>query len=374
MRRLRAAVLLAPLILAACSSGPGTDSLGVDDDYSVLGALGEVPAAAAGEQFLVATADVASASAEAGLSRPDGVDDPDAFRDWIGPLTGGPGADRMHAQVMVPMGNLLSQHMMAPVQEVDAELGWSLVDVDAFVELTAPPLNYAVVVGDDLAPAEGLPEVTDGIVTAGEGEDYSVDPGDVTAARPIGSPLRMAVDAGGLAASNDTTLLEDWLAGSETLADDPVLAAVAAELDDEEVLSALVSRGHAASLVDAIAGRQLSPEQAEKILADHEDLVPVGPFGAVGIGFGVDDGEGRVTVVLHFDDDAAAEAAVPVLERQFAEANSLQTGRPVSDMFRLLDAEAEGPMAVLEMVPSDGATVHMVPRLLMVGDLPFVHL
>lgn len=373
MRRLPIA-LLAPLLLAtACTGEPQTESLASGDGYSVLGALSEVPVGADGEQIMVTTGDLAEASRLSGLARPDDVADRDAVNDWIGPLLGSSGADRMHAPVMVPLGSLLSQHAIADMAGVDEELGWSLLDVDAFVEVTAAPDNFAVVLGEGIAPDEDLPEVTDGVVTAGEGEDHEADVGAVTPARPIGAPLRMAQSGTALAVSPTTSLVQAWASGGESLADDEALAAVAAAFDEVGVVSAVLAKGHSMDVATVLAGRGGSQEQVEAMLAEYEELVPTGPFAAVGLGFGVDGDEPRATVVLHLADDAAAQAAVPVLQRQYTEGNSLLTGRPLADTFELLDAAADGPLAVLQLTPAQGVPVHTAFQQLLAGDLPFAH-
>lgn len=373
MRRLPIA-LLAPLLLAtACTGDPQTESLASGDGYSVLGALSEVPVGADGEQIMVTTGDLAEASRLSGLARPDDVADRDAVNDWIGPLLGSSGADRMHAPVMVPLGSLLSQHAIADMAGVDEELGWSLLDVDAFVEVTAAPDNFAVVLGEGIAPDEDLPEVTDGVVTAGEGEDHEADVGAVTPARPIGAPLRMAQSGTALAVSPTTSLVQAWASGGESLADDEALAAVAAAFDEVGVVSAVLAKGHSMDVATVLAGRGGSQEQVEAMLAEYEELVPTGPFAAVGLGFGVDGDEPRATVVLHLADDAAAQAAVPVLQRQYTEGNSLLTGRPLADTFELLDAAADGPLAVLQLTPAQGVPVHTAFQQLLAGDLPFAH-
>lgn len=373
MKRLPIA-LLAPLLFAtACTAGPDTEALSTGDDYSVLGALAEVPAAAGKEEILLGTADLVEASRAAGLTRPESAEGRDGIADWIGPLTGGVGADRMHAPVMVPLGSLLRQHVMAPTSEVASELGWSLLDADAFVEVGPPPDSFVVAIGEGIGPADGLPEVTEGVVTAGEGEDHSTDLGNVTAARPTGAPLRMAGVEDKVAASNTTSLVKDWLSEGETLAADPTLAAVAGALDEADVVSAVIERGRSMSLVDVLAGRMATPEQVAAVQATYDGLVPADPFTAVGIGFGVDDGRARVTVAFHFADDAGAAAAVPVFERQYEEANLLRTGSPVSEVFELLGATADGPLVVLELAPVEGRSVHLVYEQLLTGDLPFVH-
>src|SRR5690606_35162533 len=170
-------------------------------------------------------------------------------------------------------------------------------------EQSTPPATFAVVAGDlDGALRDDLPEVADGVVTAGEGEDLATDVANQTVARPLGMPLRLAERPGLVAASPGTTAVADWVAGPErTMADHDELAAVAAALDDADVLATALATGSSMALADAL-GETGSPEQVAALEADLGAVLPPAPFRTVGIGWGVEDGAADVTIAYHFGD------------------------------------------------------------------------
>lgn len=263
----------------ACTGSGDTDS---GDDYSVEGALAELPASVGSDAPLIQTADLDAATELSGLERPTDLD-PETVSDWISPLVGVRMPDSPPAPVFVPVPAVVNPRELIRIDEFDEELGWSLLDVDTFVEQSTPPETFAVVTGafdsdqlnPDLAPA------SDAVVSAGEGDDLEPDLDETLAARPLGVPLRMAQDEGRIAASPSTPFVEDWTAGpDETLADNESLASVAAALDDADAVAAVLTSGLP---VAGVAMRQ--PEQ----LSTVAEQLPADPFDTVGIGWGVDD-------------------------------------------------------------------------------------
>lgn len=367
-RPLTAATVLAlSLGLAACGGG-SSDGLATGEDFSVLGALAELPPISSDASLMVSTGDLVGASELADLELPESDEDVVA---WIGTITGTP-QDGQVGRVFVPLASML-QESAGQSAEVSDELGWSLLDVRAFAEVNAPPQKFLAVAGDfDDDTLSGLPEVVDGVATAGEGEDLSMDPNGTTPARRLGQPLRMAQDGSVLAASPSTQTVQQWVAGeTETLADDEAYAAVAAALDEADVVGALLGPGQPFSPAGL-----LGPDATEDLAAQMEqmrDQLVAAPFDVVGLGFGVEEDDAVVTVVYHFGTDAAAADAVPVLETLYAEGTSLQTGGPFSDHVVLREAAADGPVAVVTLdVPADRPPSTIL-SMYSSQELPFMH-
>jgi hypothetical protein len=343
------AALLLPAGLVACSDDGGGDRVAAGDGFSVEGGLAELaapPDADEGQMITLTVVDLDAAAAANGGAAPDDEE----------------------ALVFVPPIEALGGSRGARADEVEAELGWSLDDVDALAEVVAPPFRFAVVTGDVDEDALARADLAqDGeIYSAGDGEDLEQDPDDVTAARPIGAPLRMAVDDGRLAASSSTAAVEGWLEGDgDTLAADDDLAAVAAALDEADAVSAFLARGDLTSRAAAIPD-----EEVAERLADELPIAE--PFSAVGVGWGAEDGEAVMTVAYAFGDEDTATAAVTQVEAAFTGA-SLQTRRPLTDLVTVEEVEADGSVVVAHLTLGEDGRARVLADMLISRDLPFVH-
>lgn len=348
-----ALTILTALAAAGCT---GEDDSETDsrpgDDYSVAALLAEVPAAAGDDTLMVRTADLVAAGELAGVERPDTLD-ADAVLAWLGPLMGASVDDSPSPTVVhVPLADTFRPNYLREVEEYDAELGWSVLDVDVFVEQAAAPNTFLMAAGDldEESLADNLTEVGDDIVSAGDGEDMSTDLEGRTVARPLGQPLRMALEGDRLAASPHTPYIEDWLAGpEESLADDEGLLAVAEALDAVDVVSAVLTPGGS-------GGSGLSE-----------------PFDAVGIGWGVEDGAALVSVAYHFASEESAASAADELAELFAEGTSLSTGAPLSDLVTFQDAGVDGPVTTVSLTMAADTPPGVVEQMLHRRDAPFVH-
>ncbi len=362
----------APLLLitvAGCD-GPSGD-WGAGSNYSVQGALAQLPAAESGGQVLIQTADLDAASELSGLERPTDLEVDDLVA-WLMPLTGGP-SDGGPAPVFVPLAQVFNPPSIAMHDEFADELGWSLIDTHAFVERLTPPQSLAVIAGDfdDSTLDENLPEVDDGVVTVGEGEDFENDFADVTNARPLGMPLRLAQNDHLLAAGASTEEVSSWLSGpDETLADNAHLADVAAALDDVDSVSAVLVTGGSMALTDALGAMS-----AEQVAALEDRLAPMLPeaFQAVGIGWGADGDASIITLAYAFDSEDAAEEAVPLFEELFANGTSVQSGQPLSDLLTLDGADRDGDVVVLTVSVPEGRSPGDAYQMLVRADVPFLH-
>lgn len=390
-RSLTAATVLAlSLTLAACgdggsstesangtteetgtTEGTGATGLAAGEDYSVLGALAELPDISADGTLTVSTGDLVGASELAGLTRPDGADDEELVA-WIGGLIGAPQEEGGTGRVYVPLAALLDQGLSRP-SEVAEDLGWSVRNVDAYAEVDAAPHRFTVVVGDfDEQTLAGLPEAAEGVSTAGEGEDLSSYLETRTPARPLGQPLRMAQEGSTLVASLSTASVQQWNAGGgPTLADHESYAAVAGTLDDAGVVGAYLGPG--APFSPATLLGEGGTEEAEAQITELTDQLVDAPFDVVGLGFAVEDGETVVTVAYHFATEAAADEAAPVLEKLYAEGRSVQGGVPISDYVKVREVAVDDTVAVVTLdVPADRPP-NLLLAMFTARDLPFMY-
>lgn len=361
MRRTSAAVVavLSAFALTSCLPLTGTTA-DVDDfaeAFTIEAALRSVPqSAAAAEMLTISVGDIEGAADAVGL---DTSGDPETWRaETVGPLWGARTEDPLPLVVPFPRDSGFESSTQAVA--FAEEIGFSPQDVDAFIEVVSGPHRFSVFAGpfDDGTLSGDLEDLGDGVVSAGSGDDYFVDPASWTAARPLGAPLRLAHRDGLIAASSTEDSARAWVDGGPTLADDDELLSVARELDDEGVLGAmLLSAGDGQFAVQSGAGT--------------DGLLPSDMFTTVGIGWGIGDGEGRVVLAYAFDSDAAAEAALAVFVRQWSEGHSMFTGQPLSDLFSFDQAEAEGSVAVVTLVPVGQPMSAM--NMLIQADLPFLH-
>jgi len=353
--------------IGACSGCGGGDfgGLASGDGYSVAAGLAELPAAIAEEadSLLITTADVIAANAAAGLDRPTDAADPELLQ-WAARLAGVGGEDA--APVFVPFAEVFGVPRLAADAGFAEEVGWSLVDAEAFVEVSAPPARFSVIAGefDEFEFPGALDEVADDVVSTGEGDDYETDLERAGTADELGRPLRMANTSDRLAASLSTPYVEDWIAGdAESLADDESLAGVAAALDDANVVAAVLANG-LSTLAD---DEQLPPEVKEEIAAG----LPPEPFDAVGIGWAVDDGDAVITITYHFASESAAEASVDAVEVVFDGGISLRTRTPIAELLELQSVDTDGSIVVATVTPGPEGRPSIPFQMLMERDVPF---
>jgi len=351
-----AVALSLSVLVAGCSSGdddddkrgPGKDTPArLDGDWSVRGALAEVPMSATGDRVFVQTGDLAAAVEAAGLERTDGGD----VLDWLPPVTG-VGRDGTTSQVFVPLADLVNP-TRAGEDRLKAVLGFDLDAVDSFVNQSTPPNDFVVVSGADLSPdllSDDLVD-QDGVLTDVEGEDLAINPQQLDdALSPLGRPTRIRAEEGAVVLSSTTPAVKDWRGDGETLADNESLAAVASALDDAGVYSAVVTEAVSGSDPAAeVLGPNVTPEQLEAVRKQIEGTIPQQPYDAVGIGWAVEDGEARVHVAYHFADDDAASSGLETLEQAWSEGMAVQSRRPMSDYVTVADSATDGPVATITL-------------------------
>jgi hypothetical protein len=325
--------------------------------------------------LLIQTGDLAAATELSELERPVEAD-PDAVARWIGPLTGlplGDVEDPEFAPLFVPLGHVFNHQQLSDVAEYDEAVGWSVVDVDAFVEYSTPPNMFAVVSGDfdDATLNPGLVEVSDEVVSYGEGDDGEQNPEQPNPLDGLGRPVRLAQDGDRIAASFSTPYVEEWVAGAdETLADDEALSSVAEALDDADVVAAVLTSIEGG--LENIGGGSLSPEQLEALEAQIAGQVPPAPFDVVGFGWGVDDGEAVIDVAYHFSSEGDASDAVGSFERLYTDGVSVATREPISDRLTLEDVTADGEVVSVSLTLPEESNPQIIFSMLNSRDLPFL--
>lgn len=381
-RRVVVALTAVGLLTAACGGSSG-DGLGSGEDYSVLGALAELPPTSE-DAFQVQTGDLAAAAELAGIEWPTSLD-VEAMDRGIGPLTGGPVMDNwpeaewLPVFVPLPTVTAVGGGHGALAQEFHDTAGWSVLDVDSYAEFGPPPNVFTVLSGDfDEATLEDLPEAAEGVHTVGEGEDLTTNPQETTPMSPVGQPTRMAQADGKLAVSGHTDLVQDWVGGDqeETLADHEALAALAGALDESDVVSAMFVVGGNFSLRDGhplTQSDRLDDEAVLEQLEQRMDYLPTHAYDAVAIGWAVEDDEAVITLAYHYASEEVAEEAAGQLETLFTEGEMLHTGAPLTDFYTLDETSSDGRTATARVHVADPRTVSQVPSLLMNRDVPFLH-
>lgn len=370
-----ASVLAVALAATGCSgsdddddSKPGGDTVAFAEEFSVLGALAEVPSDVVGDgDLIVQAADLRAASDLAGIDVPtDGSRE--GTSEWLTGLTA-----NAKAPVFVPLGDLFNTQAASP-DEFAEVAGWSVLDVDSFVEYAVPPDSFMVVSGnfDDDTLADDLVDVGDGVVSDRDGDDHETDLANATALNQLGVATRMAQQDHRIAVSTSTPAVQDWLDGDASLADQESFAAVATALDDEDVVSAVIARPSAGDPAEAALGGQATPEQIKALEEKLDGQVPEDPFDAVGIGWGVDDGRSEVHVAYHFESSKAAGHGADALEKAYREGVSPQSGLAWSDRMSVEDVESEGSVVTVTVTPTDDGSVNDLYSALMRREPLFV--
>lgn len=338
-RRTLAAVLVACAALGACSDD---DNSGADDGstYSVAGSLEQLPAAAVRDNpALVVSGDLDRASQLAGVERPTSAADSDAVIEWAMAISGGP-RNGANSDVSVMPLDALRFERLNQIDEIDDELGWSILDVTSYAGVDSPPEHLASLTGDFdtklIDAAQG--DRNDGIWSLGD-DDFTIDVKQVSAAPPLGSSVRTAVEGGRLGESASTPTIEAWLAGKDTLADDEAMRDVAEALDDHDVYSAVI-----VSNVDGLDADD-APSPGD------EALEPSDAFAAGA----AHDGDGaQVVIAVRNADDDAADRNTAALRTLFEEGNTVATRHPWSDLVTVADVDVDGRVVVVTLDLADG--------------------
>ncbi|MDN5744180.1 MAG: hypothetical protein L0H31_03545, partial [Nocardioidaceae bacterium] len=261
------------------------------------------------------------------------------------------------------------------LNSVDSLVAQSSFAQSSFAQ-SSPPRDLLVLSGDGLGAetlSDGLIEQGD-VLTDVEGEDLAVNlDGSAATLSPVGRPTRIRAVDGAVALGATTESVTSGRTDDDTLAARAPLVAVAASLDDSAVFSAVVAEVRGGGLIESQAAQNLSPEQAKEVLSDLDQLLPQGPYDAVGLGWSLEDGQARIHVAYHFvDGNDAASAGAKVLAKAWAESPSLPSGRPLADFVTVLDSASDGDVATITLSRVDQGPLGVVLTMLSQREPVFV--
>jgi len=337
----------AGLIVSACSSTVASRSTaenGSAGDRSLESLLSAMPtsvdfATSQASPYAFVLGNVDAAIAASGLARPGaGTATDDEVRLWLRNLSalGGTGAEPAAAfEFPFP----LHQPKEEPIAAA-AALGWSLLDVHAFVWDLSGTLTVLDV---DTTPARltaALGPATDGVWAIGhEAHRFNWTP-----RQPEFMSVRMAGRDGLLACGGSDAAVKALLAGGPTLADNASFVEVTRALDAVGAYAAVVLAPDKFS-IDAFIRSNPRASQA-KIDERLQQLVP-NAFDALGIGYSVQGGERLTSFVYHHADAAEAAANAPILEALFKNGLSLKGNRRFGDSFTVQSVVTTGDLVTV---------------------------
>jgi hypothetical protein len=363
--RMRSCALAVALIVVAgaCGDGDGSDRRastgGVNGNLaSIAEALTVVPDDGAATQTM-AWGDLARASEIAGLERPDPADS-DAVADYLltvlnGRSEGGVGSGGGSPVFFMPP-DAAHIERSAELDGFVEDVGWSVLQVDRFVERQSPPNTITVLEGDfdDAAITDALGEPSGGGWVAGDPDQEGFDFQNSTPARPMGEPLWLTLDDGRLAVTRDAASSRTTRAalsgddGPSVLGDDETLTALAEALDGQTPYSALLSRPGIPAMPFDVSDP--SPGRAEALC---DQALPQ-PTAGVATGITDDDGPVILVALAHASaDDAAANAAA--LEDIVATGQSAATRQAWSELVELdgVETTGDGRVVLARLRPLD---------------------
>jgi hypothetical protein len=340
------------LLVGACSSG--------DDDGGSGGAGGGIaerleslPAPAGDDPPLVVFGDLDQAADLAGVSLSDDQSDDEAI-DAVLAITGGPVKRKASPVAALTPDAAHVDRLAGSLDEFRDEVGWSVADVDSFVEYQIPPKNVTVMAGDfdedRLSDVLGKPD--DGVWVVGDPDgDLQID--ETSPARPLGEPLWLSLVDGRLVVARSEKAMDAVRSGDgATLADDSVLRSLAEALDGEDVYSAMLT---GAVLADPI----VAPTQCDAFLPQ--------PFGGVAAAIADDDGPVVVLAYVHADADSA-KANAEALRKLVEDGESLASRRPWSDYLEVDDIGTDANILVARLRVTEDSRAGIWRQLLLQRD------
>lgn len=364
LRAIAVALVTSTVVAGAERAGAAAPPtrLGWGDTYSVAGALAELPAVAG--YVHVGTADLSAFSESFGVVRPTGLDDP-AMVEWVEELASG-------HDVPIPIPELFNEDGLATIGDWGPAIGWTgYVDARSFVDLSAggrASERSLMVISGDLESMPFGAEVTPvsgGVYTFGVGQDGESNPAN-TRFDPSGRPVRMAAKDGRVAASFNMPPLVWWLEGPQpSLAEDATIAGIAAALDNNGVISALIRRSsYVFDRYVPTADYAATPAEIE---AAQNRTTLTEEFSAVGVGWAAG---AATTIVYAFADASSASVAATQLTSLYRDGQSY-AGAPIADHVVLNDVVVADRFVVVTV---EEASPWEVWVLFFTRDTPFTFL
>ena len=342
--RSRSTLFVLVLALTGAAACGGDDGSGGGDGSRIADLMRQMPSIERGDQTVFYLyGDLVAASESAGLERPtslDSDDDLDAFVEWVLTLSGSRSSDEP-ATVAARFPEAVNLVEMRDQAEFADEVGWSLVDVERYLEVSALPVRFTLIDGtvDTEAVEDAVGEARNDIWSLGDGDDFESGFGNRSVASPLGVPVRMATRDGLFATTTSSDMAGDFVDGDD-LGGDEGFNAVAEQLDEAEVYGAF-------------------------LLSVREDR-DGSPFDTVGVGGGLDGDEALVVAVYHYADAEAAADGVADVE-DVLDGESRRTGEPWSDSFSATEVVADGATVVATLRLSDDQSPTMWQNVVMFG-------
>jgi len=346
------AVCVAAALVVGCASESEPDGSAGGDSVSAY--LGQLPVPADDDVVVVTYADVARAAEIAGLERPRDVADDDASFEYLTAIAGLTEDGGEPAEVAAILPSITEPAYRDDLPGFVDDVGWSVLEVDSYAALDMPPRRVSQLDGsfDREVLDEALADAGDDAWVAGD-PDGEIDLDSRTPARPLGQALWLALDGDRLTVADkedDLRAAREADGGEGTLADDPVLAPLAAALDGHDVYSAMLMSDPGLSVEDPagrVLGELATPEQIEAL-----DLDPCP--GLVGAAAGVaDDGEPLLVYATAHADEDSAEDSVDIITEAFEEGSLMPVQRPWADILTIESVEADGTTVVVTARPAD---------------------
>jgi hypothetical protein len=349
--RLRSLAVLVPLALVAiaCSGNDGSDvsAAGSGGDLrSIAGSLALLPDVGDESVERILWGDLARADEVAQLTRPDDVSNLEAVMDYRETVTGRAISDVGPRAYLQPPEAAAGRRSIHPtIQEFADDVGWSLLDVDRFVERQFPLEGIAVLEGsfDESALTEANGEPEDGTWVLGSGESSDTNVLEPTPARRLGESLWLRLDGDRLSVTNTeehSSAVERALAGESdtpTVARDEVLSGLADVLDSASPYAAALLRYR-----QDRSGERVAPE------GPGEPCGTALPEATTAVGTAIaDDGGPVILVALAHDSAAAARANAEGFERIATEGASRVTDQPWNELLALEDVTVTGDERVV---------------------------
>jgi hypothetical protein len=342
--------------LGTTATSAGTSPPGPSGGISTIeDALTALPEGEAEETII--WGDVGRAAELAGLEAPSETADVDAVVAYLSALTGRPSTDAVTRPVMVVTPTVSHVERAVQIDEFLDDVGWSILDVDRFVERATPPDTVTVLEGAFSEPSinAALGPARAGVWVAGDPQD-SPNPQDITPARPLGEAQWLTLEDGLLTVTTGFDATAEVAAAragrAPSLGDDQALIGVAEALDDAGAYAAMLVRpGPAAGLPTPAQHqcRQALPE----------------PTGAAGAGAAADDESGLVLIALAHDSADAASANAAALEQLVAEGTNVATREPWRELFTVDAVDVAGPVVLAKLRPVEDQRIDLWYRLVL---------
>lgn len=259
---------LAGVLLAGCVASPGPAETSSPaptsapvEGFSVEALVAGVPAIDG--TVLISVGDVEAAADLVDVPRPTGAGA--ELLEWLMATTGITVGDA----VSLPWPSSLGYLRAAQHEDYIAATGFGIPDVDAFLEMSAPPTSFTILDGafDTAAISSALGEPVEGI-WAQPGEELAPQLGGPGVPDQLGRPVRVAGDAERIVVSLESDLVAAYL--DDATGDWGDVRTAARILDEEGVYAAQIWRtGDAVVAVGLVAVEGGSVPVAVRIEAGH---------------------------------------------------------------------------------------------------------